>query len=1067
MSNAFPFEVALFSDKEKSIFINTVEEILKEDLQNENSFGCKINDCHMHVGSKKHLSEFVEAELLFHNSYYNKRFAILTTRFLEDKIVNCKRVVLVGYETFCELYLRETITLLMNKYPDKIFEYYVIETTGKEGVHVRSANKTSFFSDSYIVFIAPINTTLTTHDKLMSTFCKDVNKNIVFNTNNSVNLSLIMIAPMDNNDYWEREPNDNIIKLKKEKQKLLKNLGERPVYYFSEHNIQWADASQCEKCYPDITNKSITEETPIFEVNRESIVPMLQLGINHVPEPLNFKERENECKNIKRIVELSKYMYHRHIKRNGNHYQYYFDTQTFFHENSFLKEGDLSIINWLKEVVKIKIKPINKKNQEAIEFDFLVAPRHYSNAGFVQFVNDYVFNGTARILYFDVGKEYRDNIKAKYSDFTRLVKNIVSSRQKSNIRFHYVDDTIYSGANFIRTKSLINSLIDFGEDENKKYCNKQLFASIIILIGRNSLETRKSYIDNVNNYFEFLHLSISPMRNHGDACTLCQLVDAYKRLECHSATNQMASWCHDTKDNHKLKDVEEIFGKKCESGEEKRLRLIIRHLLAERLNNKWWLDRKNDQVSVDSENIEDIYGVLNRFYDCLPKELEEYETFEEINIKIALIKVITRPFFTYHIRRRQAAFTFCLKRLERILTKKQINANDKIMIKTFINALSDMNSNYLIRLVNVNRILRIKELRNCYYKSVKKIIGLSMDDSKSILLEYILVHGSERRFFKHDDNNDDNKEYESLKICVDARIALYMENNAILIEGFDEITNKENLDYTQELPYYLNKFEELFSINNSKVESIADKYKDLRTHLKNKEKSIQQLGKKVDALFGDTKVQTFLRDENENHTLWERYLFLGDEEEGQMFYEQTNLVQLEKMLQKDDTNSKNHYILDTIFFNDTFCVVKIDSDAKESIYFKVNWLECKETEIFSRKLEILFSIKILLTLRQQLIEFLTESNVSNVKRLLYDEKNKKALSIKKAANHQQTEMFEGQEPLFEIRNVYVDMQNIDSADIIKTKIENFSKQYKNISDRYMLFLSNQFISGLMSRFSTK
>ena len=81
MNKVFPFEfirLPFSSDNNVSPFIKTVEGILNTNLQDKNTFGCKIMNCHTHAGSKIHFDNFIEAELLFHNNYYNQGFAILT-----------------------------------------------------------------------------------------------------------------------------------------------------------------------------------------------------------------------------------------------------------------------------------------------------------------------------------------------------------------------------------------------------------------------------------------------------------------------------------------------------------------------------------------------------------------------------------------------------------------------------------------------------------------------------------------------------------------------------------------------------------------------------------------------------------------------------------------------------------------------------------------------------------------------------------------------------------------------------------------------------------------------------
>lgn len=1075
-NGAFPFEMILKNEEtNKEIFIDTVEEIMNIDLQEKNSFGCMIKDCHMHVGSKKHLNEFVEAELLFHNSYYNKRFALLTQMFLEKKVDNWERIVLVGYETFGELYLRETMELLRMKYPNKEIEYCVVEAKGKN--RVRTSAQEDFYNNStYIVFIVPINTTLTTHDKLIETFSRYLdNKKCTISEENSINLALIVIAPMKKNDYWTMSSEENVIQLNEEKQGLLKRLGKRKVYYFASHDSIWADASKCEQCYPDLCGKNYVDEKPIFEVNRESIVPMLQLGVRKIPEPLNPRNKEKENKNIAKMIMLSHFLYHGHIVRNGNHYQYYFDTQRYFDHLKQLDLSEFSVERWLIDEVKPKVLGENNENQDYIIFNFLVAPRHYSNAGIVQSVNDYVFNGAARVLYFDVNKEYRNNIKAKYSDFTRLVQNIMSSKQKASIRFHYVDDMIFSGSSFSRTKSLINSLVTSVTDGKEWLCNKKIFSSVILLVGRSSIETKKTYIENCDAFFEYVHLSISPMRNHEDACTLCQLEKTYKKLEDISGTNMMAESCKQTVKNHSLRDITLFDGRQYIEEDSKRLRIILRHLLAERISNNWWMNQNKDYIAVNAENADDIYGVIMRFYDNIDKELRTYESFSRKDVRVALIKVITRPFFTYHIRRKQASFRFCLELIEKLLEKSrlyELGDEEHAVVGALLNGLADMNANYLIREENIKKILLYLQRntsycdRLTYFKALKKVIGLSLDESKALLLEHILVEGTEKGFFGENVAIDKK---EILHLDNEDWLSLYLENNNILISGFKDISNElQKHDIEEMYPYYLEKFFKVFEINGvcgREIKEYFSIYCDLDKVLARENTDLQKIANYISSLFMYRDVMVFLRDENESYSLLEKYYLLNNsKKEAQKFYNQNNLEELESFFEIVDSSAKRKLVLDTVYYNDEFCVIKINSATKESLYIKVDWFEegnkSNEVNIISR---VLFPLKVLLTLRKKTENFLTRSNISNVKQQLYMEKNRKALVIKKAANHQQTENFECRTSTRAMYNVYESMVNkleFGNKDEIVEASKILVDAYKQVFDKYMLFLSNQFISEM-------
>ena len=121
-----------------------------------------------------------------------------------------------------------------------------------------------------------------------------------------------------------------------------------------------------------------------------------------------------------------------------------------------------------------------------------------------------------------------------------------------------------------------------------------------------------------------------------------------------------------------------------------------------------------------------------------------------------MIKVISRPFFCYHIRQKQAALKFCLESLDKelieIYTVKKISKSKKRIIKALVNAVADLNAMYLIRAETINKmmyLIRTKEALDFsdYCKAVKRSVGGASDDSKCVLLEYILVTGKEEGFF--------------------------------------------------------------------------------------------------------------------------------------------------------------------------------------------------------------------------------------------------------------------------------------------------------------------------------
>ena len=99
-----PFDLIIKDKEEKTVFEYNVEKILNIELE-ERRFGCKITNTHMRIGSKIHVNNFYEAQLLFHNNYFTNRFAYLLKQKLDKIIQNreVQKVYFVGYENYSEM----------------------------------------------------------------------------------------------------------------------------------------------------------------------------------------------------------------------------------------------------------------------------------------------------------------------------------------------------------------------------------------------------------------------------------------------------------------------------------------------------------------------------------------------------------------------------------------------------------------------------------------------------------------------------------------------------------------------------------------------------------------------------------------------------------------------------------------------------------------------------------------------------------------------------------------------------------------------------------------------------
>ena len=1012
----FPFHFMNFpNEKGMAIpFIKQVESVLGEDLQKSDVFGCKIINCHTHAGSKIHFNDFVEAELLFHNSNYNRSFAKLTCDWIskcyfeiqgEEKF---KNLLLVGYEKYSELYLQELNDLIKERLKVKC-GYCVYETVAetqpdgsrKNKIELRNFEKyineqmilkcvantvdQNDFKDvsmdlnvfdikhTLCIFVVPINTTLSTMDKMVAKFCQSILANAEDETElNKLNRDHICLITLRNdsakdsakiNDYWDFDSNNT--------DWIIPRRG-RFEHLTDKHKVRnlvaipsvWSLTRNCKKCYPNV----IVEEEPMFGVNRGSVVPMLRVGTAKILTPIDTEKKEKSIRNLFKVCTLSDFLLYNHISRGENHYQYYLNT------DKFIKNNRKDIEKYL-DGIKDKV---TKQVDDIQVFDFLVAPRHESNAEWVHLVHKRVFNAAARIIYFDVEKEYRSNLKAKYSDLICGLMNIKESNQKFLIRFHFVDDTIQSGANFLRAKNLITSLSNGLKDIN-------IFESVFILINRLSLDTRKFYLEDVNKFFYYADVNISPMRSYEDACTLCKLIADYHNIRSQCATNKIAEVCTRVISRHKLSSCSNQHQYADHSGwsfQEKKLVFFITHLLNERLSNNLALEEIEESFPLDSErNSNEIEELLFLYFDNGESIVSNYTSFREItNLvwKVAFIKAVSRPFFIYHIRQRQAAFAFCIKILNELLDADR-NIDNCVLVQTLVKALADLNANYLIRCEILRKLINYASAGDNYYKNiqnyvqegteafyakrlfrseslvhyVKKDIVLSRDTTKSLLLEHVLVNNDETGFF------DSERLTEMVKLddfLIDNSLTvkglLYLENNVILKSGLSDNEAENNLQKLQksiigdDYLYFFSNLNDIWKLNTGKelklTADVLRKYDYLATAIKqfaeeghDKRKDLSKL---IDDLFASinedskSKLQTiaFVYDNREPNPLFQFFTLAGNPAEGtevlekckfgdiktsQAFFYDKNLAEIRFKLEK-----ANGQDLDIFFIEDNLTI---------------------------------------------------------------------------------------------------------------------------------------------------
>lgn len=1195
----FPFEYMRILDngdgERKVPFVATVENVLNEDIQAPNTFGCKVLNCHTHAGSKVHFDSFIEAELLFHNSFYNCGFAVMTCEHIKETVENHKKnkndiknIALVGYENYSELYLRE-VKRLVEQVCGLNCDYMIYETVVEKvnkkresKARIRNYKKVNDaenefsivhgypsikleeweISETLFVLIVPINTTLTTMDKMYAKLLNllqigerrahtdeadvcisDIDDSTTDNATLPIErsaqklksqervmsadefskrcefITLITLGDEENevNDYWVKKGSVLRIKEGSGLNALLSSRVKEVVNFaYVEH--RWTRRERCKACFPiqETGDGDIKDEKPIFDTVKGSVVPMVKFGAHKYIEPFNEEQCAAQANNFKKVWELTKYMLHQHIIRSGNHFQFYFDTAAFFENNKARIE---------KELVDLRDK-LNRESEDiqscgTTVYDYIITPRHITNAGFVCAVNDKMFDRQARIVYFDADKEYRSNLLAKYSDLRNSLVNIVKSGERCLVRFHYVDDVIQSGATYSRVKSLMESLVrEAGSLSGDGVGNTSisLFDRIFLLVNRVSCDTLRYYLgsDEESRVYRYVDLYISPMRNHDDACTLCRLTYEYENIIDQCGLNELADQCAKKICDHEPLEIYVYLNRKnniIKPSVEQRAEVCISHLLDVRLRNEWHIgeikaDRPLNEEAIDAADV--IMMRLTDYYNNYKLIAKAFVSSDnpsdfgltETSYKIAFIKAISRPFFIYYIRRRQAAFSFCLNLLDDLLAKNFVSRDEVLICKELVKALVNMRANYLIRKVGgkddksvIEKILSVARTHGDYTRKeflfhLKSLISLA-DSQKSKLLETWLVKGEENDFYKYGNDAEKvvvNKPYFIKKDDEEFLKSLYLENNVILYSGF--LNENQDID-----SYFMSDFKYIFATNGCDVnKKVLDNYRSIREILTKKDENCakdnldealcnlwysvvgENEDKSDDAIIKDEKTDIisfmFNADPNENKLFKFAMLNMRNDQSTlqrkRKFYHDDHIDGIFSEKFERNRNSDIYFYTDhTIIYDknderkskNTSCVVvkfrKPNNMSAE--YGDSNMDSCIYAEIrnFDEKnIKHWFALKIIMTLRRFFEEYIKNHNITHLTGECINAMRKDALAINKAATHSEKETIFAQ-------RLDADSENI----LLKEYIETINDETKSeiLYHKYWQLVSNEYISSLFRK----
>lgn len=741
--------------EKRTIFEHYTAVILNQSIQTPD-FGCKLEHTHMRLGSTIHIDEFYEAEILFENKLFVSRFALLLVKDMKDRLQGVGKLTLYGYGTYSETVLVQMIDMIHGLYPEEIDADYIIlereeEKRGflhKDRIRYNrlfqsEEDRINYFKDRKVATIVLINSTLKTHLRLISLFKEENRKDELDESWLLCNYAVLLIGNAQENRYWTLE--DKKVKL------VNGTINPTPTYFVHAH-ANYQEPSECVYCFPE----NPLAEIPLIEVNAASTIPNQGFGIIKEVKDLKLnyqriKEEEDKFKCLK-----DKFIYG-HIQRNENHFLYYFKTEHL----------------WMCEKEKIRdslhIWRQGWKREERLQYNIIVAPMHFSNAGFVELVNQEVFGGNAILLRIDFDKEYRCNAYTKFSYLRNYAEQLYKKDKRGMIRVHFVDDAIISGRTYHRAKSLVESVL--GMDRNLNKIEIKVFDKVFVIVDRNSMHSRRQYVKNCDtDFYTFIHINISSLRNYGDSCIFCNLKNEAELLYSTASTKQIAEYWMHCIQKFKLYQLEEYNHKPLKDSDRAFRRLFCTHMAQSVLEEK---NHGNDR----EQTIYLILRLLCKDYEGRREEKskDRYEYF------LSYLKCISRPFLVFRRAVKEAIFDILLLFIEAVIQEKSLRdviktvegektylkqrrlillfnwidkniLNDteltkkdkRDLVRLLMKQLTELKSNYIIRPDKMEVIFRFMEEAGTekgefevYYMTlIDRLVSSSSDTNKSIWLDH-------------------------------------------------------------------------------------------------------------------------------------------------------------------------------------------------------------------------------------------------------------------------------------------------------------------------------------------
>lgn len=569
----FPFDLVAFepnASNPKQLFLagsdfgRKIMKTLETDLESNNC-GCKIQDAHVRLGSKIHIKDFYDAELLFQSMANIYRFAYLLAEQIIPRIQNLDAhppLYLIGYENYSSILVEEVIRLLkktLPKHTGGIYHFqYIRGNDSTEKIIAFDHHEPLLSESGMMITILPIGTTLSTIYKIKNAFFRKYETKIPVNL--QYNLSLILVGNSCSNGsnddiaamFWE-SIQDYIVKLTPENLSELdpsatQELEHQPTFvrWFFKVETQWMLPEQCSLCSGQSTNeetdtfKALLKALPLTQADKTSTIPkvIFPLTNSSTNHGIGFSI-SSPAENEKRLKQMQTCIEYGHIQRDTNHYQFYIDYRRYYEK---VRED---CIKWFKEI---------QPQIDCNAFNIVISPLQYDNCRFIKDALDHLFLHSLRFIYISLRQAYREEIRSRFSYIAKECCDACDGTAPPQFNVYYIDYSIVSGESMRRSESFVKML--FHDAPSSAQIN--IFKKVILLTNRSSFDTAATFVHDPKTDFQaYSTLCIPSYNTSGNRCPACEMVETYQTIAKCSATNTLFWHYHDLVQKHKLKTLEE------------------------------------------------------------------------------------------------------------------------------------------------------------------------------------------------------------------------------------------------------------------------------------------------------------------------------------------------------------------------------------------------------------------------------------------------------------------------------------------------------------------------------